>query len=86
MTTQGTQGQIHEDAKVQRRRRLGGVSRAGYCRRFEASAPPRADAELRDRIQKLNLKHRHDGYRRIAAQLRREGRIVNAKRVLRLMP
>jgi putative transposase len=85
MTTLGSQGQIHDDANVQRLCRLGGVSRAGYYRHFEASAPARADADLRDRIQKLSLKHRHYGHRRIAAQLRREGQIVNAKRVLRLM-
>ena len=85
MTTQEAQGRPHEDANIERLCRLGGVSRAGYYRHFEASAPARADAELRDRIQKLSLKHRHYGYRRIAAQLRREGQIVNAKRVLRLM-
>jgi putative transposase len=85
MTTQETQGQIHDDANVQRLCRLGGVSRAGYYRHFEASAPARTDTELRDCIQRLSLKHRHYGYRRIAAQLRREGQIVNAKRVLRLM-
>ena len=33
----------------------------------------------------LALAHRHYGYRRIAAQLRREGFAVNHKRVLRLM-
>ena len=85
MTTQETQGQTHDEANIQRLCRLGGVSRAGYYRHFDASAPARADTELRDQIQKLSLKHRHYGYRRIAAQLRREGRIVNAKRVLRLM-
>jgi transposase InsO family protein len=65
--------------------RLGSVSRAGYYRHFEANAPARADADLRDHIQRLSLEHRHYGCRRIAAQLRREGQIVNAKRVLRLM-
>ncbi len=85
MTTQETQGQTHENANIERLCRLGGVSRAGYYRHFEASAPARADADLRDCIQKLSLKHRHYGYRRIAAQLRREGQTVNAKRVLRLM-
>ncbi len=85
MTTRETQGQTHEEANIERLCRLGGVSRAGYYRHFEASAPARADADLRDSIQKLSLQHRHYGYRRIAAQLRREGRIVNAKRVLRLM-
>jgi transposase InsO family protein len=85
MTTRETQGHIHDEANVQRLCQLGGVSRAGYYRHFEAHAPARADADLRDSIQRLSLKHRHYGYRRIAAQLRREGQIVNAKRVLRLM-
>ena len=40
---------------------------------------------LRDAIQRLALANRHYGYRRIAAQLRREGFVVNHKRVLRLM-
>jgi len=47
--------------------------------------PAREDADLRDAIQRLSLAHRHYGYRRITAQLRRDGWIVNAKRVLRLM-
>jgi transposase InsO family protein len=40
---------------------------------------------VRDAIQRLALAHRHYGYRRISAQLRREGLAVNRKRVLRLM-
>jgi transposase InsO family protein len=36
-------------------------------------------------VQRLALAYRHYGYRRIAAQLRREGWAVNHKRVLRLM-
>ena len=65
--------------------RLASVSRAGFYRHVEASAPLRADTELRGAIQVLALKHRHYGYRRIARQLRREGVPVNHKRVLRLM-
>jgi putative transposase len=64
---------------------LARVSRAGFYRHLEASAPKRADTALRDAIQKLALAHRHYGYRRIAHQLRREGKPVNHKRVLRLM-
>ena len=41
--------------------------------------------DLRDLIQRLALKRRYEGYRRIARRLRDEGLIVNAKRVLRLM-
>jgi putative transposase len=85
MSAQETQGVPQGAATIQRLCRLGGVSRAGYYRHFAASAPARADADLRDAIQRLSLAHRHYGYRRITAQLRREGQIVNAKRVLRLM-
>ena len=81
MTAQETQG----GPKIAHLCLLGGVSRASYYRHFEASAPARADTQLRDEIQKLSLKHRHYGYRRIAAQLKRNGLIVNHKRVLRLM-
>jgi len=85
MTAPGTQGEAPTFATIQRLCHLGGVSRAGYYRHFEAHAPARADADLRDAIQRLSLAHRHYGYRRITAQLRREGQIANAKRVLRLM-
>jgi len=84
MTAQETQGSPG-GSTIQRLCQLGGVSRAGYYRHFDAHAPARADADLRDAIQRLSLAHRHYGYRRITAQLRREGRIANAKRVLRLM-
>jgi transposase InsO family protein len=40
---------------------------------------------VRDAIQRLALKHRHCGYRRIGRLLKREGWVVNHKRVLRLM-
>jgi len=64
---------------------LAGVSRAGYYRHWAASAPRAEETTARDAIQRLALAHRHYGYRRIAAQLRREGFAVNRKRVLRLM-
>ena len=64
---------------------LAGVSRAGYYRHWAASAPRQEETEVRDAIQRLALTYPHYGYRRIAAQLRREGFAVNHKRVLRLM-
>jgi len=85
MTAQETQGGPQSAATIRRLCLLGGVSRAGYYRHFEASAPARADADLRDAIQRISLADRHYGYRRITAELRREGHVVNAKRVLRLM-
>jgi transposase InsO family protein len=64
---------------------LAGVSRAGYYRAWQSSAPRAEQTALRDAIQRLALAHRHYGYRRITALLRREGWAANHKRVLRLM-
>jgi putative transposase len=63
---------------------LASVNRAGYYRRWQASAPRQAETALRDRLQQLALAHRHYGYRRLAALLRRDGWRINHKRVLRL--
>ena len=63
-----------------------GVSRAGYYRHWQASAPRAEEAALRDAIQRLVLREdRLRGYRYITALLRREGWQANHKRVLRLM-
>jgi transposase InsO family protein len=70
---------------VERMCALAGVSRAGYYRHWRASAPRQEEAGVRDAIQRVALTNRRYGYRRIAAQLRREGLVVNGKRVLRLM-
>jgi putative transposase len=80
-----SQGFSEDDANVQRLCGLGGVSRAGYYRHFGPHRLAREDADLRDLIQRAALTNRHYGYRRIAQELRRQGLIVNAKRVLRLM-
>ena len=70
---------------IERMCALTGVSRAGYYRHFEASAPRQEETGVRDAIQRLALENRHYGYRRITALLRRKGFAVNHKRVLRLM-
>jgi len=64
---------------------LAGLSRAGYYRHWQISAPREEEMGLRDALQRLALANRHYGYRRIGALLRREGWCVNHKRVLRLM-
>ena len=73
--------------KIQRLCRLAGVSRAGYYRFWQTSAPRVHDTVVRSAIQRLALANgRHRGYRYITYQLRREdGMIVNHKCVLRLM-
>ena len=85
MTSDMSQGFLETAAHIERLCALGGVSRAGYYRHFGPHAPARDAADLRDLIQRLALADRHCGYRRITHQLRRQGLIVNAKRVLRLM-
>jgi putative transposase len=79
-----SQGFSEKDANIERLCALGAVSRAGYYRHLAPKASRRDDADLRDLIQRIALDNRHYGYRRIAHELRREGLIVNVKRVLRL--
>ncbi len=76
-----TQGQL----TVERMCALAGVSRAGYYRAWQASAPREEDTALRDAIQRIAVTNRRYGYRRIAAALRRDGWVANHKRILRLM-
>ena len=65
---------------------LAEVSRAGYYRYLQQTAPEQADLLLRARLQELAIAHhRLRGYRMLTALLRREGQLVNHKRVLRLM-
>ena len=64
---------------------LGRVSRAGYYRAWTVAEPDAEEMDLRDRIQRIAVAHRHYGYRRVTAELRRQGRAVNHKRVARLM-
>jgi putative transposase len=62
-----------------------GVSRSGFYRDYEDHAPRQADNSLRDAIQRIVLENRFYGYRRVAAELRAQGWVVNHKRVLRIM-
>ena len=70
---------------IERMCALTGVSRASYYRHWRRVAPGREQIELRDVLQRLAIDHRHYGYRRLTALLRRDGWAVNHKRVLRLM-
>lgn len=62
-----------------------GVSRAGYYRFLRGGKSRPAEMDLRSQIQSIALQWPAYGYRRVQAQLRRQGRLVNRKRVLRLM-
>ena len=86
MTRQGSQGETTaQAATVAHLCASAALSRASYYRWLEPRLGARDDADLRDRIQRLALQRRFEGYRRITRRLRDEGLIVNAKRVLRLM-
>jgi len=61
------------------------LSRATFYRYRKATQSADRDVELRDQIQRLALEFPAYGYRRISAQLQRDGVVVNHKRVLRLM-
>lgn len=62
-----------------------GVSRAGYYRFLLRPQRQEADMELRSQIQNIALRWPAYGYRRMQAELERQGWRVNHKRVLRLM-
>jgi putative transposase len=64
---------------------LGGVSRASFYRYDEDAAVPDRDMDLRDAIQRIALEWPSYGRPRITAALRREGWVVNPKRVYRLL-
>lgn len=65
---------------------LAQVSRAGFYRSLQAQQPVQEEMEVRSTIQQIVLAHRRRyGYRRVTAELRRHGLLVNHKRVARLM-
>jgi transposase InsO family protein len=85
MTRERPQGEPDTNtARIAHLTEIAKLSRASYYRWLEPRLSARDDADLRDRIQRLALQRRHEGYRRITKRLRDEGLVVNAKRVLRL--
>jgi putative transposase len=62
------------------------VSRAGFYRALKTQEPDLEEMELRSTIQRVVVQHRRRyGYRRVTAELRQKGLLVNHKRVVRLM-
>ena len=71
---------------IERMCQIGQVSRAGFYRSLKQTMPMEEDMEVRSAIQKIVLEHRRRyGYRRVTAELRRRGMVVNHKRVARIM-
>jgi transposase InsO family protein len=62
-----------------------GLNRAGFYRlRTPRQALP-VEMEIRDEMQKIAVESPAYGYRRITAELRKRGFVINRKRVLRMM-
>jgi putative transposase len=71
---------------IERMCQLAQVSRAGFYRFLQDLAPTEEDMDVRSAIQTIAVEHRRRyGYRRITAELRRRGMLVNHKRVVRIM-
>jgi putative transposase len=71
---------------IERMCQLAQVSRAGFYRSLQGRVPVQEDMEVRSTIQTIAVEHRRRyGYRRITAELRRRGMVVNHKRVARMM-
>ena len=65
---------------------LAQVSRSGFYRSLAEQMPVEEQLEVRSAIQQIALEHRRRyGYRRITAELRRRGMLINHKRVSRIM-
>jgi transposase InsO family protein len=76
------QGQL----SIERMCYLAQVSRAGFYRLMAEKMPAEEELEVRAAVQKIAVEHRRRyGYRRITAELRRQGMQVNRKRVARIM-
>jgi putative transposase len=71
---------------IERMCHLAPVSRAGFYRSLQEHQPVEEDMEVRSEVQRIALGHRRRyGYRRITEELRRQGMLVNHKRVLRIL-
>lgn len=71
---------------VERMCGLAQVSRAGFYRWLQRRQPGAEETVVRAAIQEVAVEHhRRYGYRRITAELRHRGMVVNRKRVLRMM-
>lgn len=71
---------------IERMCQIGQVSRASFYRSLKETMPVEEDMEVRSEVQKIVLEHRRRyGYRRVTAELRRRGMLVNHKRVARIM-
>jgi putative transposase len=77
--------QLEGQIEISRACELAGLSRSGFYRECSQHEPRQTETALRDVIQRIVLENRSYGCRRVTAELRAQGWVVNRKRVLRLM-
>ena len=77
--------QQHPEASVRQMCQMLGISRSWLYERPKFTEPAKEDIALRDAIERLCLDFPGYGYRRVTAQLHRDGWAVNHKRVLAVM-
>src|SRR6266852_2350944 len=71
---------------IERMCQLAEVSRVGFYRYLRAGWPAEEEVDLRSAVQDVVLEHRwRYGYRRVTAELRAQGMLVNHKRIARIM-
>jgi putative transposase len=71
---------------IERMCHLASVSRAGFYRHLRTSDHHEEEMLVQSEIQRISLENRGQyGYRRLTAELRRRGMLVNHKRVARIM-
>lgn len=76
----------HGAGHTRRLCKAAGLSTATFYWLQDADLTPNAaETDLRAQIQRIALRWPQYGYRRITKELRRQGTVANAKRVLRLM-
>ena len=77
---------LQGNLSIERMCQLAQVSRAGFYRSLQECEPGAEEMAVQATIQQIVLEHRRRyGYRRVTAELRWRGMLVNHKRVSRLM-
>ena len=77
---------LQGDLSVERMCQLAQVSRAGFYRYLRCRWQDEEEVAVRSAVQTVVIEHRwRYGYRRVTAELRARGMIVNHKRVVRVM-
>jgi len=77
---------LQGDLSIERMCQLARVSRAGFYRYLRRAWQSEEEVALRSAVQSVVIEHRwRYGYRRVTAELRAQGMLVNHKRIARIM-